>query len=252
MGDTGERESAAVDRLYAQLLSVGESRPRARELLAQPLEEQMLVALLRRALPSAFLEELAATRPWSERPRVLARVVLNPRAPQALSLRLVGSLYWRDLAEVAGTARVNASVRVRAESLLRDTLPEMRLGDKVTLARLATAALLGPLLADPDPHVVEAALTNPRLREEDLVSALRRQDVRRTLVEGAAGSPRWSISYAVRLALATQSRTPLAVALQQISSLLPRDLVRISDDAALHPLVRSAARSLLERERPDG
>ena len=210
----------------------------------------MLAAVLRRALPVAFLEEVAARRPWSERPRVLARVVLNPRAPRALSLRLVSGLYWRDLAEVAATARVPAAVRFRAESLLRDGLRDMRLGDRVTLARVATPGLLPPLLADTDGRVTASALLNPRLREEDLVSSLRREDVGIALVAAVAESPRWAANYAVRLALALQARTPLALALQQLTSLVPRDLRRVAEERALRPLLRAAARTVLEKAKP--
>ena len=241
-----EREQAAVDALFAGARAAGESRPRAREALARALDEQVLAAALRRAVPAAFLEEGAATRPWSERPRVLARVVLSPRAPQALSLRLVSTLYWRDLADVAATPRVPAAVRSRAESILRDGLADMRLGDRITLARLATPALLPPLLAEGERHVVEAALVNPRLREEDLVAALRREDVSVTLLEAVASSSRWAANYAVRLSLVLQPRTPLPLALQQISSLVPRDLRRVATEEALRPLVRAAAREVLE------
>jgi hypothetical protein len=202
-------------------------------------------------VPVAFLEAVAAQQPWSERPRLLARVVLNPRAPRALSLRLVSSLYWRDLADVAATPHVPGAVRARAESLLRDGLGEMRLGDRVTLARLATPALLPPLLGDEDGRVAESALLNPRLREEDIVTALRRDDAPRTLVEAAAASTRWSTNYAVRLALVLQPRTPLPVALQQISSLVPRDLRRVAAEPALRPLLRAAASEVLEQARGD-
>ena len=248
MADARERRAAAVDEVHAELLRAGESRPRARALLAESLDEQTLLALLCRAVPVAFLEEVAATPPWNERSLVLARVVLNPRAPRALGLRLVGSLHWRELADVAATMRVSGAVRLRAEALLRDQLPELRFGDRITLARIATPALLGLLLADSEPRVVFAALENARLREEDLVTALRRDDAAAALVEGASASPRWSFSYSVRLALALQSRTPLAIALQQISAFVPRDLRRVADDERLHPLVRAAARSILERE----
>jgi len=245
---TGEgREAKAVDALFAGALRAGESRPRAREVVAEAVDEQVLAAALARAVPVAFLEEVAATRPWSERPRVLARVVLNPRAPRALSLRLVGALYWRDVAEVAATARVSAAVRARAESLLRDGLADLRLGDRVTLARLATPALLPVLLADAERRVTESALANPRLREEDLVVALRREDVRPSLVEAAVASPRWASNYAVRLALVLQPRTPLPLALQQISSLVPRDLRRVGGETSLRPLVRAAALEVLDR-----
>jgi hypothetical protein len=224
----------------------GESRPRAREALARTGDEQVLAAVLRRAVPLAFLEEVASARPWSERPRVLARVVLNPRAPRSLSLRLVSALHWRDLADVAATLRIPAAVRSRAESLLADGLCEMRLGDLITLARLATPALLPALLAATDRRVAESALLNPRLREEDLVAALRREDVTLALVEAAVGSPRWASSYAVRLALVLQPRTPLPLALHQIRSLVPRDLRRVADDSRLRPLIRAAALAVLE------
>ncbi len=236
-----------MDEVHAELIRAGESRPRVRALLATSLDEQTLLALLCRAVPVAFLEEVAATPPWSERPFVLARVVLNPRVPRALALRLVGVLHWRELAEVAATMRVSGAVRLRAEALLRDQLPELRFGDRITLARIATPALLGLLLLDSERRVVFAALENARLREEDLVTALRRDDAAAALVEGASVSPRWSSSYAVRLALVLQSRTPLAIALAQISALVPRDLRRVADDPRLHPLVRAAARSVLER-----
>jgi hypothetical protein len=242
---------AALDALFAEALGAGESRTRAREVLAQAPDEQVLASALRRAVPAAFLEEVAATRPWSERPRVLARVVLSPRAPQALSLRLVSGLYWRDLAEVAATARVPAAVRSRAESLLRDGLADMRLGDRVTLARLATPALLAALLADSERQVAESTLLNPRLREEDLVAALRREDARTVLVEATVSSSRWATNYAVRLSLVLQPRTPLPLALQQISSLVPRDLRRVAEEAALRPLVRAAALQVLARPEAD-
>lgn len=246
----GERREA-VDSLFAEALRAGENRPRAREVLAGVADEPVLAAALARAVPVAFLEEVAAMPPWSERPRILARVVLNPRAPRALSLRLVGALYWRDLAEVAATYRVSAAVRARAESLLRDGLADMRLGDRVTLARLATPALLPALLADPERRVTESALLNPRLREEDLVVALRREDVRPSLVEAAVASSRWAPNYAVRLALVLQPRTPLPLALQQISSLVPRDLRRVGGEMSLRPLVRAAALEVLDRREGD-
>jgi hypothetical protein len=126
----------------------------------------------------------------------------------------------------------------------------MRLGDRITLARLATPALLPALLAATERQVAESALVNPRLREDDLVTALRREDVTPALVEAAVGSPRWASNYAVRLALVLQPRTPLPLALQQISSLVPRDLRRVADESGLRPLVRAAARGALDR--PEG
>ena len=242
--------AAAVDALHAALLEAGSRVPRLRELLREPIDEQVLMAVLRRAVPAPFLELLAASPPWSERPRVLARVVLSPRAPRSLSLRLLAQLSWRELADVAGAPWVPAGVRLRAEALLREVQRDLRLGDRMTLARLATASVLPLLLVDEDARVTEAALQNPRLREEDLVRVVRRDDVPKILLECCAQSSRWSQDYAVRLALVLQPRTPLPVALLQITSLVPRDLRRIADAAELRPLVRSAAQGVLEKDSP--
>jgi hypothetical protein len=106
--------------------------------------------------------------------------------------------------------------------------------------------LLPLLLVDDDQRVVEAALQNPRLREEDLVAVLRSDDVPKTLLETCASSSRWSLNYAARLALVLQPRTPLPVALLQISPLVPRDLRRVAEAVELRPLVRAAARTVLE------
>jgi len=243
------RSGRSLDALYAEVLGAGGSLPRIREvLLRHAPEESTLRSLLRRPVAVPLLEHLGATPPWSERPGVLGAVVLNPRVPRALALRLVSALYWRDLADVAATPRVDGAVRARAEAMLQERLTELRLGERITLARLATPALLRPLLADRDPRVLETVLRNPRLREEDVVLAVRRDTVSRGLLEAVAASTRWQESYAVRLALVLQPRTPLGLSLGRIRTLLRRDLLRVADADELVPVIRAAALRVAEGE----
>jgi hypothetical protein len=232
-----------VDTLFAALTAAGEDARGVREALdAAPRDRLLLTAVLRRAVPLRCLEFLAATPPWSEDQRLLGSVVLSPRVSRALALRLVGSLSWRDLADVAASPRVAAAARVRAEALLLDHMTELRLGDRITLAKIATPPVLAQLLEDADPRVVEACLINGRLREEDLAGALGRDTVTRALIEGVAASSRWRDRYALRLAIVLQPRSPLAVALAQVTALLPKDLERVAADEGLAPLVQLAAR----------
>ncbi len=234
-----------VDALFADLLKAGESLPRIREVLAQrDPDDVALIALLRRAVPLRLLEHLGSVPPWSERRRVLGAVVLNPKTPRTLGLRLVGALYWHDLAEVAASPRLASGLRVRAEGLLGERLPDLRLGDRISLARLATPPVLVALLGDAEPMVARSALLNPRLREADLLVAVRRDTATRALLEETAASPRWREAYAVRLALALQTRTPLSVALGQLSALSVRDLLRVARTPELKPLLQAAAERL--------
>src|SRR6185436_5552043 len=100
---------------------------------------------------------------WSGDARLLAAIAQNPRAPRGLALRLLPALFWRDLADVASSPRVDATVRVRAEALLLEAIPDLRVGERITLARLATPRVLKPLLADAEEKVTSACLPNPRL-----------------------------------------------------------------------------------------
>lgn len=241
-GPEERRTALSIDRLYRDLLRAGESVAAIREFLAREQPDEIaLIGLLRRAVPVRFLEHVAKTLPWSDRPRNLAGVALNPRTPPQLALRVLPGLFWRDLAEVAKSPRLPAALRNRAEAILVEKLPDLRVGERVALAKLATLPLLRLLLTDLDRKVSEAVLINPRLREEDLLVAIRQNAAPLVLLEEAAASPRWSESYAVRRELVLQPRTPLAIALGKLSSLIERDLRRIADTDELPPLVRLAA-----------
>jgi hypothetical protein len=232
-----------VDTLFAALMAAGDDPRRVRAAVEAASRDRLeLAAVLRRAVPLRVLEFLATTAPWSEDQRLMGSVVLSPRVTRALALRLVGSLFWRDLADVAASTRVVAAARVRAEALLLDHMADLRLGDRITLAKIATPPVLARLLEDGDPRVIEAGLINPRLREEDLAGALRQDTVTPALIEGIAASSRWRDRYSLRLAIVLQPRSPLAVALAQVTALLPRDLERVAADEGLPPLVQLAAR----------
>jgi hypothetical protein len=236
------------------VVRAGEDLRAQRDLLdeAQP-DEAFLVSLLRRAVPVRFLEAVATTRPFSDRPLALAQVVMNPRVPRGLALRLLPQLFWRQLAEVAATPHVAAAVRVKAEGSLKDQLRDLRLGERVALARMATPAVIQSLLAEGEPKVLAPLLDNPRLREEDLLATLRRKDVKGAFIQAVADSPRWAERYTVRLELVLQARTPLPIGLLQLSSLVKRDLQRVADAAGLRPLLQVAAERLQDRgESPEG
>src|SRR5207245_2174801 len=113
-----------------------EQPARLREVLSRhEPEEQVLLGVLRRSVPVKLLEHLGNTPPWSDRPRVMARVVLNPRVPRALALRLGQALFWRDLADVATAPRHRDAGahapggRAGADQLARQARPPARGGD---------------------------------------------------------------------------------------------------------------------------
>ena len=245
---------AAADALHVLIVRAGEDTRRLRDILGDAFpDDAVLVSLLRRALPVRFLEVVGSTKPWCERAVVVAQVVLHPRSPRGLSLRLLPRLFWRQLADVAATPHVPAAVRVRAEASLQEQLRDLRLGERIALARVATPPLIQRLLGEGEAKVLEALLVNPRLREDNLLVALRRAEVTLALIGAIAASSRWSERYFVRLALVLQPKTPLGVAMLQLSSLVKGDLRRVALARGLRPLVQVAAERLLALdESPEG
>jgi hypothetical protein len=243
---------AAVDALHGAVLRAGENVGAARRLLGERGPDPVLLqALLRRTVSRAFLEALAVTPPWSRDGRVLAAVALSPQAPARVCVPILPNLFWHDLAEVARTLRVAPPVRARAETLLVERLADLRLGERISLGRMATPPVLRALLLDADPRVVQACLPNPRLREDDLVASIRLGDVPVVLLDCAGRSRRWTECYSVRLALVLQPRTPLSLALAQLTSLVRRDLRRVTKAGGLRPLVQAAATRVLEGRDDD-
>ena len=148
---------------------------------------------------------------------MLGAVVLNPRAPRALALRLVASLYWRDLADVAATPRVDGAVRAAPRRSSRTSSRSCASASGSRWRDSPRPPSCGRCWPTRSPRVLETALRNPRLREEDVVLAVRRPTASRALLEAVAASSRWQESYAVRLALVLQPRTPLGLALGRIT-----------------------------------
>jgi hypothetical protein len=160
------------------------------------------------------------------------------------------SLYWHDLAEAAANPRLLGPVRVRAEAVLADRLSDLKIGERITLGRLATPFVLVRLLSDEDPRVVRTCLQNPRLREEDLALAIRREQVAPALLSEVTTSSRWKDNYRVRVELVLQPRTPLSLSLAQLSGLVPGDLSRVASSSSLPRLVQIAAQRLLNPSEP--
>jgi hypothetical protein len=237
-----QEKETEIEPLYAELLRIGENSAGVRDWFdAHDPSESTLLTLLRRAIPQRFLEFVATMRPWCDRAVLLGAVVMNPKAPRHLARRIVSSLGWLDLARVAATPRLDAAIRWSSEEILCDRIADMRLGERITLAKISTARILARLLLDADSKVVDAALLNQRLREADVLAIIRGENPPRTFLERVTECYRWRDNHAVRLALVLQPRTPLAVALAQMSRLLDAELRDIATAANLRPLLRASA-----------
>ena len=128
-------------------------------------------------------------------------------------------------------------------------LPSLVTKEYRTLARIAGRALITALRNEPNEMVIGALLSNPRLTEEDLLLLCNTSSSPKVLTL-AGQSERWRTRSSVRLALARNRSTPLALSVSLLPGLSESDLRDLSQHQSLPQALRSAAsRLLLERRR---
>src|SRR2546430_15766300 len=98
-------------------------------------ETQVCLLLERKNLPGEILEEVARRKPLLKSYRVKRALAFHPRAPRLVSLRLLRDLYLMDLVQIAIVPGVSAELKRNAEDQLLARLPQLPLGQKITLAR---------------------------------------------------------------------------------------------------------------------
>jgi hypothetical protein len=210
---------------------------------------EVLLVLRNRQAPAAVLARIGGNGAWNRLREVRCGLVRHSNTPLATACGLARQLFRKDLAEIAEDVRVRPAVRRQAEEILKASVEEMPLGEKVSLARRCSGALIGALRDSSDGAVLRALLGNGRLVEADAIRIASAQgtpgEVLRTLAEDTA----WGVRRSVRTALLRNPRTPVACALGLIRRMPRRDLARLAEDREAPRIVKVGAERCLEESR---
>jgi hypothetical protein len=179
---------------------------------------------------------------------VRLEVARHPRTPQLAALAFVPGLYWPDLLRIGLDTHLHPVVRRAADQCISTRIPGLAVGEKVAIARTGSQAIIAALRSDPTPRVIEALLDNPRLTEGLLLPLVAGESAAPRILAVVAASSKWVVRYPLRLALCKNPRTPVEVALANLSLLKKTDLLGIARDHRLTLPVRRRA-ELLARGR---
>jgi hypothetical protein len=187
-------------------------------------ETQICLLLDRKDLPAEILEEVARRKPLLKNYRVKRALAFHPRTPRLASLRLIRDLYLMDLVQLTLLPGTSGELKRIAEEQLVARLPQLPLGQKITLARRGTARVAGALLAEGHAQVLAIALDNPGLTEAQVLKALSRERLPVGVVKAVAQHRKWSHTYNVRLALVRHPGATLSTILAYLPELTVSDL----------------------------
>ena len=207
-------------------------------------ETQLCILLERKNLPAEILEEVARRKPLLKNYRVKRALAFHPRTPRLVTLRLLRDLYLMDVVQLTLSPGIPTELKRNAEDQLVSRLPQLPLGQKITLARRGPARLAGALLAEGNAQIVSIVLDNAYLTEAQVLRALSREKLPPVVVRAITQHRKWSITYNVRLALVRHPSSPLATVLAYLPELTVSDLREL----AAPGIVAENLRKYLEAE----
>lgn len=187
-------------------------------------DDHLCILLARKDLPGVFLDELARRRELLHGYSVIRALSFHPSVPRKVALRLLRELHLMDLMKLSQAATSAPDLQRSAEEHLIARLPHVTLGQKIALARQASARILAVLIVEGNAQVVEPAVENPRLTEAQVLKLLARDKLPLAVVPAFCRSHRWTSVPNVALALLRYPHTPPEAAVKILPHVGSADL----------------------------
>lgn len=216
-----------------------------RDLLA---EQDLLAILKNKNLTQEVVRLVLAHPPFLSPYAVKKALVAGRQTPSVDALHLIPHLFWMDLMETAVDMRVHPAVRHACERRLAERLPELGLGERVTLARRGPRALLQALRAETEPRVVQALLQNRFLTELEVVAMAGSPRTLPAVLGAIHYSGKWGNRYEVRKTLLLNPSTPVYIAQFNARFMRRTDLEDIAGNRSLPVAVRRACETILAKK----
>jgi len=126
----------------------------------------------------------------------------------------------------------------------------MSVSEKLDLARKANKEARSVLMRDTNRLVQLAVIGSPKITESEVLLLASNRQINDDVIRHIANNREWMKNYQVKLALVNNPKTPLPIALRQVSFLKQRDLALLAKSRAIpRPIVIVAQQRLKEIKR---
>jgi CheY-like chemotaxis protein len=171
-------------------------------------ENHLLALLKQRGLPEEIFSSIYNAKRLAESGHIKFALVTHPETPHHIAATLLTQLNVFDLVKICLIAGISPDMRMAAERSIIQRLPCQPLGNKITLARRGTSAVVESILREGIPRLVEACLENPHLKEGSVHQLITAPTSSAETISMVARSGRWKGRPNIRLAILKNPRTP--------------------------------------------
>lgn len=201
-----------------------------------------------------FLMETSSHNPQHQ--QIHLDLLAHREALHQLSYEQIAAVYEianeRNWSEIQALFRLTSPRWVEDEikpEVFAQRLASLTLGERKQLSRQVEGSYLEMLVFDEDPLVIASLLSNPKLRERDVVRLASRQGAPARVLEEVCKSKKWSVHYPVRKALVFNPSTPQVYALGFVRHLTQADLRSLLQKGRLSPELEQTARQLRKKRK---
>ncbi|SPF49772.1 conserved hypothetical protein [Syntrophobacter sp. SbD1] len=134
-------------------------------------------------------------------------------------------------------------VENRAETLLQK-IQKKKMAEKIRLAMTADKETRTILMRDSNRMIQVAVISNPKITDSEVAAIAHSRQVDDEVLRRIAADKEWIRLYPIRLALASNPKTPVAIARKLVPTLNRQDLKNISSNKSISTVVANEARKL--------
>jgi hypothetical protein len=224
-----------------------------RSLLDHPAfdETQACLLLARADLPGTLLGEIAMRKTLRGSYRVRRALAAHPHTPRLIAMRLLRELHLMDLVRIGLLPGVSGEIRRLADERVLTQLPQLPLGQRLSMARRGSSRVAAGLIAEGPENVARAALDNAFLSESQLLKTLSKQSLPARIVSAVARHEKWSRLLNVRVAVLRHANAPAEFASALAAELARRDIEELLELTSLSASVREHLLHVLShRDQP--
>ncbi len=193
-------------------------------------------------------------------PPLLEGLKKNPEAPQALIERVEGILkdLPREVEPVVPSPHNEEEPSPDYGFMDEDTegdrlnvyklVSSLTAGEKIKLALTGQKAVRELLIKDKNKIVAMSVLKNPRITDQEVVRIASSKTSSDDILREIANRREWIKSYAVKMAIVFNSKTPLNYSLKFLDFLYDRDLKKVANSKNVPGVLANSARQKLSRK----
>lgn len=212
-------------------------------------EDHILALLKRRDLPESLLKIIHQRHANQLSHRLILALVKNPNTPGAIMRNLLHHLRLFELVDLCFMPGVTPDQKMATERTILQRLPTTPLGNKMTLARRATAAVVGELLKEGESRLVEICLNSPRITEAAVFQFLNGPKANATTLSMVARNTRWRSRPNLQLAMLKNRQTPTVWFTLWLPRMPVQTVNQLLDSRRLSPAQKKAIQDEISRRK---